>query len=221
MKWCIYILCIATIPIITLDNQSIIEIASNAINQKKPENKQVCYRTMKAIAKVLLGVKFKVFKKDATKIYDNLIKRYRYLSDLNEYDQIKTIIEVEKGNEEKKRDINNLFLEINKNIQNKAKLNVFAVFIKTLAGNDHYFILNVYSTNQICLLQSFMEGYTLEDTKNFVQCFPEEKLITELLSQVHKKRMEASKNLFTYAFLDEKKIKIIKNAFQAGGMLNL
>ena len=98
---------------------------------------------------------------------------------------------------------------------------MFAVFIKTLAGNDHYFILNVYSTNQICLLQSFMEGYTLEDTKNFVQCFPEEKLITELLSQVHKKRMEASENLFTYAFLDEKKIKIIKNAFQAGGMLNL
>ena len=116
----------------------------------------------------------------------------------------------------KKRDINNLFLEINKNIQNKAKLNVFAVFIKTLAGNDHYFILNVYSTNQICLLQSFMEGYTLEDTKNFVQL---KQLITELLSQVHKKRMEASKNLFTYTFLDEKKIKIIKNAFQAGGML--
>lgn len=177
---------------------------------------------MKAIAKVLLGVKYKAFKKEATKIYENLIKRYRYLSDLNENDQIKTIIEVEKVNEEKKRDINNLFLEINKNIQNKAKLNVFAVFIKTLAGNDHYFILNVYSANQICLLQSFMEGYTLEDTKNFVQCFPEEKLkqlITELLSQVHKKRMEASKNLFTYTFLDEKKIKIIKNAFQAGGML--
>lgn len=76
MKWCIYILCIATILILTLDNQS--------------------------ITKVLLGVKYKVFKKEATKIYENLIKRYKYLSDLNENDQIKTIIEVEKVNEEKK-----------------------------------------------------------------------------------------------------------------------
>ena len=58
---------------------------------------------MKAIAKVLLGVKYKAFKKEATKIYENLIKRYRYLSDLNENDQIKTIIEVEKVNEEKKK----------------------------------------------------------------------------------------------------------------------